>query len=85
MIQRTIRVCVRLEKEADKDAVLAAMEQALGRVPELIWRFREQPVLVLRLQPRELALLRRLPGVRSAEPEGQIPLPTKPGPPAAEK
>ncbi len=85
MIQRTVRACVRLEKEADKDAVLAAMEQALGRAPELIWDLRDQPVLVLRLYPRELAMLRRLPGVLSAEPERQIPLPTKPGPPAAEQ
>lgn len=85
MVQRTIRACIRLEEQADKDAVLAAVERALGRGPELVWRFRELPVLVLRLHPGELALLRQIPGVVSAEPEGQTPLPTRPGPPAAEK
>ena len=85
MVQKTIRACVRLEKEADRDEVLAAVEQALGRSPELIWDLREHAVLVLRLYPRELALLRRLPGVLSAVQEGQTPLPTRPGPHAAEK
>ncbi len=83
MIRRKIRVSVRLEDAAEKDAVLAAAEQALGRVPELVWRFREQPMLVLRLYADELDKLRQIPGVLRAEPEEAIPLPTRPGPPMA--
>ncbi len=75
----TIRVSLRLDKTADKDAVLAAVEERLGRVPELVWRFREAPVLILRLLPGELETVRRIPGVAAAEREREHPLPPRPG------
>ena len=78
MVPGKIRVSVRLEENADKDAVLSTLEERLGRPPELIWRFRDAPVLILRLQPGELEAVRELPGVVCAERERANPLPPRP-------
>lgn len=83
MIRKKIRVSVRLERDADKAAVLAAMEAELGCPPEIIWDFRDMPLLTLRLLPGDLGRVRRIPGVLSAVEEERIPLPGKPSPPTA--
>jgi hypothetical protein len=71
-----IRVLVRLEQDADAEAVLAAAEEALGRPVEPLLRFRTAPLLTLRLTGAELERVRRLPGVKRAEPEGRLPAPS---------
>ena len=85
MIRSLIRVSILLERDADKDDIMAELDRVLGRVPELVWRFRDLPVLVARLYPDELERLRQIPGVRSAEPERQTHLPIRPDHPVTEK
>ena len=80
-----IRVRLRLSREADPAAVLAAAEEALGRPLGKVTRLRSVPVLSLTAEPAELETLGRLPGVLSAEPEGRCELPPKPPKPRQER
>ena len=73
-----IRFRLRLSPEADADTVLAAAEEALGRPLGPVTRLRSVPVLSLSAGREELEILRRLPGVELAEPEGRCELPPKP-------
>ena len=80
-----IRARLRLSREADPEAVLAAAEEALGRPLGKVTRLRSVPVLSLNAEPGELETLGRLPGVLRAEPEGRCELPPKPKKPRQEK
>ncbi len=74
------RVLLRLAPDADADAVLAAAEESLGRSVEVINRLRTVPVLSVSAGRSELEILRRVPGVAAAEPEGRCELPPRPIP-----
>lgn len=83
MIPQEQRVSVALAPGAEKEEVLAAMEEALGRRPELVVYVRGARVLSLLLRPNELELVRQIPGVRQARTERRVELPPRPMQPKA--
>ena len=80
-----LRVRLRLRPETDAETVLAAAEEALGRPLGPVTRLRSVPVLSLSAGREELEILRRLPGVELAEPEGRCELPPRPRKPRQER
>ncbi len=72
MIPDRIRAAVRLEPGMEPDAVLAAIEERLGRCPRQVWRLGGGRVLSLWIGRGELELIRQIPGVRSAQEEGKF-------------
>ena len=81
MQDRKIRVSVALEGQEEPEAFLDRLEQALGRREKPAQILRKAGVLSLWLTERELSLVRQLPGVRKAGPEGRCELPPRPAPP----
>lgn len=85
MRNEQLRIRLRLEAGADAETVLAAAREALGRPLGKVTRLRSVPVLSLTGDRAELEILRRLPGVALAEPEGRCELPPKPPKPHQER
>ncbi len=75
------RVSLALEPDAQEAALLAALEQALGHAPELVWRLRGARVLSCRMTAEEMEIARRVPGIRSVREEQRAELIPRPFPP----
>ncbi len=78
MRKQSIRVVLKLAKDAETDLVLAAAEQALGRpITQLCW-VRGAGVLSFPAEPGELQRLQTLPGVLRVGLDGCAQLPPQP-------
>jgi hypothetical protein len=78
MLPRILRVRLTLEKSAEADQVLAAMEETLGRRVTVRQRLKTVPILSVELTGPELERVRAIPGIRKAEEEGSVSIPPKP-------
>lgn len=78
MERRVLRVSLALERDVREDELLAALEEALGRPPELVWKLRGSRVLSCRMTAEEMETVRGLPGIRSVQPEQRADLPPRP-------
>ncbi len=62
-----VRVSIALEKDADPDAVIAAIEHALGHELAVVWRIRTGNVLAVDLPEKEIPAVRLVEGVHSVK------------------
>ena len=85
MERKTLRVSIAPEKETDADALVAALEDALGHPLEIVLRLRRSGVLSCRLAETELETVRSVPGVRCVQIERRAEIPPAPRPPRAER
>lgn len=61
----SVRVSIALEKNAEPDAVIAAIEEALGHELDVVWRIKTGNVLAVNLPEKEIPAVRLVEGVRS--------------------
>ena len=78
MEQRLLRVSLALERQAQPEQVLDALEKALARQIRPVWQVKGAHVLSLALSAAELEIARSVPGVRSAQAEQRAELPRPP-------
>ncbi|MBQ1620743.1 MAG: hypothetical protein II094_07045 [Oscillospiraceae bacterium] len=78
MEKRLFRVSLALEREAQPEQVLAALEEALARRIRPVWQLKGAHVISLWLSAAELEIARSVRGVRSAQMEQRAELPHPP-------
>ena len=78
MEKRLFRVSLALEREAQPEQVLAALEETLARRIRPVRQVKGAHVLSLTLSTAELEIARSVPGVRSAQAEQRAELPRPP-------
>ena len=78
MEKRLFRVSLALEREAQPEQVLAALEETLARRIRPVRQVKGAHVISLWLSATELEIVRSVPGVRSAQMERRAELPHPP-------
>lgn len=78
MEQRLLRVSLALERQAQPEQVLDALEKALARQIRPVWQVKGAHVLSLALSAAELEIARSVPGVRGAREEQRAEIPPPP-------
>ena len=78
MEKRLFRVSLALEREAQPEQVLAALEETLARRIRPVRQVKGAHVISLWLSATELEIARSVPGVRSAQMERRAELPHPP-------